>query len=179
MKSAMIRWMLGMTLAVGLPLSAVFAAEEMKALPTLLIKGEVVSVDANDPSAVLLKVKDRYGFETPIYLSSQTKITKDDAAVAATNLTAGTAGEGGYNFDINTAKRHAVSVKVSAASAPAAPAAPAMPAMPVAPTVPAVAPTESSPTSQAPTQSMAPAAAPAASVPAAPVQGSATPVKKP
>ncbi len=103
---------------------SVWAAEEStRALPTLLIKGEVVSVDANDPSATLLKVKDRYGFETPIYLTQETKIGQGDKPMTVANLSAGMNVEVEYNFDINTAKRHAVSVVPSAAaSTPAAPA---------------------------------------------------------
>ena len=126
MKSALVRGFLGMALASGMPIAALYAETESKALPTLLIKGEVVSIDANDPSATLLKVKDRYGFETPIFLSSETKIAQGDATIASSSLAAGTPVEVEYNFDINTAKRHAVSVKVSkpaqAATAPASPA---------------------------------------------------------
>lgn len=113
-----------------LPVSAFAAEESAKTLPTLLIKGEVVSLDSNDPSAVLLKVKDRYGFETPIFLSQDTKIMQGDSTLAASNLTAGSSVEVEYNFDINTAKRHAVSVKVAAPASTAA--APATPAVPVA-----------------------------------------------
>jgi len=91
---------------------AVCAQEAPKNLPTLLIKGEVVSVDTNDPTAALLKVKDRYGFETPIYLMPETKIAQGDQTLTVANLTAGTMVEVEYNFDINTAKRHAVSVNV-------------------------------------------------------------------
>ena len=165
MKSALVRGMVGALCVMALPLSAVRAEEEMKALPTLLIKGELVSVDANDPSAVLLKVKDRYGFETPIYLSQQTKMTQGDAAVAASSLSAGASVEVEYNFDINTAKRHAVSVKVAAAVPAAAPAA-AVPAVPATGTVveqPAVTP----PAAVQPAAPAAPAApAPTESAPA-------------
>jgi hypothetical protein len=108
---------LGIALAGTLPMSAALAEQDSK-LPTLLIKGEVVSVDTTDPAAALLKVKDRYGFETPIYLAQETKITQGEAALAVSNLSAGTAVEVEYNFDINTAKRHAVSVKVAAPPAP-------------------------------------------------------------
>ena len=138
-----------------LPLGALAAEEMAKTLPTLLIKGEVVSLDSGDPSAVLLKVKDRYGFETPIFLSQDTKITQEDKAVAASNLTAGTGVEVEYNFDINTAKRHAVSVKVAAPAATAA-----------APAAPAAAPTASEP-SPAAAQPVAQPAAPAAASPSA------------
>ena len=120
MKSAVLRIAFGLIAAGVLPASALLAAEEAaKPLPTLLIKGEVVSVDAADPNATLLKVKDRYGFETPIILTQETKITQGDAPIQVAALTAGTTVEVEYNFDVNTAKRHAVSVKV-ATPAPAA-----------------------------------------------------------
>ena len=124
-----------MRLAVAVALAgmsvapAVWAEESMKkALPTLLIKGEVVSADTTDPAATLLKVKDRYGFETPIYLAQETKILQGDASMNVSNLIAGTAVEVEYNFDINTAKRHAVSVKLAAPAAAEPAAAPASPA---------------------------------------------------
>ena len=137
------------------------------ALPTLLIKGEVVSLDTNDPAANLLKVKDRYGFETPIFLTSGTKVTKADAPFTVANLAAGTMVEVEYNFDINTAKRHAVSVKVSApAAAAAAPAAPAAPAeVPAAPAAPA---SEAAPAAPVPVPAEPQAAAPQPPAPAAP-----------
>ena len=183
MRSTVLRVALGMTLAGGIMVPALFAAEEAtKALPTLLIKGEVVSVDANDPSAVLLKVKDRYGFETPIYLPQEAKITQGDKSLVASNLAAGTAVEVEYNFDINTAKRHAVTVKVVTPTAPAAsseqpvaaaPAA-AMPAMPAAATsiapvaapmaAPAAAPA-ATPAAPAPAAMQAPVAKPAVAAP--------------
>ena len=172
MKSAVIRCGMAMALAAVLPLGRLSAAEEgTKALPTLLIKGEVVSLDTNDPTANLLKVKDRYGFETPIFLTPETKVTQGDAPFTVANLTASTMVEVEYNFDINTAKRHAVSVKVSvpaAAQAPATPvAAPATPAVPTA----TVAPTsEAAPASPVPaaTPAVAPQL-PAQAAPAAPV----------
>lgn len=123
-------------LAAGLPMTGVSAEEGIKALPTLLIKGEVVSLDTTDPAATLLKVKDRYGFETPIFLSSETTIARGMESAPTTSLSSGTPVEVEYNFDVNTAKRHAVSVKLAspAAVAPAvlAPEAPAEPAAPVA-----------------------------------------------
>ncbi len=113
-------------LAVGSG-AVVSAAEDVpRALPTLLIKGEVVSVDTNDPNASLLKVKDRYGFETPIYLTSTTKIAQGEQAVAATDVQQGAMVEVEYNFDVNTAKRHAVGVKITQAAGTAAAAQPAM-----------------------------------------------------
>jgi len=111
---------LAIALASGLWAPPVVAEEGAKALPTLLIKGEVVSLDATDPAATLLKVKDRYGFETPIYLTQETQILQGDQALAASNLSAGAGVEVEYNFDINTAKRHAVRVSLSAAPAPTA-----------------------------------------------------------
>ena len=141
MKNAVVRFVLAAGLA-GVLMASVSAAEDApKTLPTLLIKGEVVSNDTNDPAASLLKVKDRYGFETPIYLNQATKIQQGDQTLAATGLTPGTPVEVEYNFDINTAKRQAVNVKVgsataaSTASAPAETSAPAV-AMP-APEAPA------------------------------------------
>ncbi len=100
--------------ATGLSVPALFAEEGAKTLPTLLIKGEVVSVEAGDPAATLLKVKDRYGFETPIFLTPETKITQGEAAVLVADVATGASVEVEYNFDVNTAKRHAVAVKLSA-----------------------------------------------------------------
>ncbi len=111
MKSPFVRLVIGVALvAGGLRVSSVLAQTEGKTLPTLPIKGDVVTLDANDPSAALLKVKDRYGFETPIFLTPETKILQGEESVTAASLTEGTAVEVEYNFDINTAKRHAVSV---------------------------------------------------------------------
>ena len=120
-----------------LAVPVVCAEEPARAIPTLLIKGEVVTVDRNDPAAPLLKVKDRYGFETPIYLTSDTKVLQGDQASTVESLSQGASVEVEYNFDINTAKRHAVSVKLSApagstASSEATPAS-AVPAMPMPP----------------------------------------------
>ena len=117
MKHSRAGWVVAIVLGGASVVPAAGAQEADRVLPTLLIKGEVVSLDTNDPAAMLLKVKDRYGFETPIYLAPETKITQGDQALSATNLQQGTAVEVEYNFDINTAKRHAVSVKVSEASA--------------------------------------------------------------
>ena len=120
MKSRIVACGLALTAAVALSASAAMAAEgEAKALPTLLIKGEVVSLDTNDPTGSLLKVKDRYGFETPIFVTTDTKVSQGDAASALSSVTPGVAVEVEYNFDVNTAKRHAVSVKL-AATPPAA-----------------------------------------------------------
>ncbi len=137
------KMMLAAALMASLPVS-VFAEPDAKVLPTLLIKGEVVSLETGDPAAPVLKVKDRYGFETPIFLGEATKITQGDSALTSSNLTAGTPVEVEYNFDVNTAKRHAVSVKLTtpatpvAEAAPVAPAAPEAPAQPEAPAAPAV-----------------------------------------
>ncbi len=172
MKSALARVSLAVFLSGVLPMSALLA-QESKALPTLLIKGEVVSLDTSDPAASLLKVKDRYGFETPIFLTPETEIQGADAtALAASNLTTGAAVEVEYNFDVNTAKRHAVSVKVTStpaaaqpAEAPAAPAAPeaAAPAAPVEAPAPAAAEpapaAETQPADSAPVPEAAPAEA--------------------
>ena len=166
MKSVVLRATLACALISGLPGVVCAAPEAAKALPTLLIKGEVVSLDSNDPSANLLKVKDRYGFETPIFVTPETKIVQGEVAATVATLTTGAEVEVEYNFDVNTAKRHAVSVKVASAAPAAAPAAAAVPA--VAPAteaapVPAAAPAASaaSPAS-APMATPAPAATPAA-----------------
>ena len=143
MRHAVVRWTVVLALSGGVVTQAVHAAEEaQRTLPTLLIKGEVVSVDTSDPQAALLKVKDRYGFETPIYLSSNTKIAQGDQTLTAANLDAGRAVEVEYNFDINTAKRHAVNVVVSA---PAATAAAPMPTVAPAAATPEAAPAASAP----------------------------------
>lgn len=126
MRHTVVRWTMALALSAGVVTQAVHAAEEaQRALPTLLIKGEVVSVDTNDPTAALLKVKDRYGFETPIYVTPQAKITDGDQPATVESLTEGTAVEVEYNFDINTAKRHAVTVKAGVSTATAASVAPA------------------------------------------------------
>ena len=158
MKSALARFALAAVLAGGLPVTVVAAEDGVKTLPTLLIKGEVVSLDTTDPSATLLKVKDRYGFETPIFLTQETTVTRGTEAAAASSLAAGTPVEVEYNFDVNTAKRHAVSVKLAApvATEPAAQPAPAV-TTPPAPTEPApaavtapVEPAASQPQTEAP-----------------------------
>ena len=157
MKARIAPWMVGMLVAASLPAAAV-SAEEPKALPTLLIKGEVVSIDSNDPTAPLLKVKDRYGFETPIYLGQQTKILQGDAPADTSKLTGGTPVEVEYNFDVNTAKRHAVSVKVgSATPAPSSSSTAAPAAAPMTPSAPATMSSTPAPSSQ-PSSSSAPAA---------------------
>lgn len=160
MKSTMGRMALGIALAAGLPVSAFAAEEGSKALPVLLIKGEVVSLDTSDPAAALLKVKDRYGFETPIYVTPDAKITQGDAPVQLASLSTGTTVDVEYNFDVNTAKRHAVSVKLvaptQAASAPAASSPDA---------APAGAPAAATP---------APSPAPAQAAPSAPEEASTT-----
>lgn len=139
MRSNVGKWLLASVVVLGVS-GASAAAEDGKVLPTLLIKGEIVSVDATDPSALLVKVKDRYGFETPIFLRQDTKVSQGDASVSPSNLAAGTPVEVEYNFDVNTAKRHAVTVKVAPAAAateaPAAPAAPALEAPAAAPAIP-------------------------------------------
>lgn len=173
MKSTVLRVALGIALAGGLQIAARAAesgtaATGAKPLPVLLIKGEVVSLDTNDPTATLLKVKDRYGFETPIYVTPEAKITQGDKAVPITGLTAGSTVDVEYNFDVNTAKRHAVSVKV--AQAPAAPAAAAaqapaaaIPAPVAAPAQPAPVATPATPApSEAPTGAQTPSQSPEA-----------------
>ncbi len=178
MSSAVRSMVLGIVLASALPVAGVCAAETdvVKPLPTLLIKGEVVSVDTSDAAAALIKVKDRYGFETPIYLKAETKITEADALVAITALASGTHVEVEYNFDVNTAKRHAVSVKVAAVKveAPAA-AAPAAEATAAPAEAPAAAPAAEAPALAAPEAATPAPAAP--ETPAAPVEAPATPAE--
>ena len=128
---SVINMCLAAALVAGLP--AVASAEpDAKALPTLLIKGAVVSLEAGDLAAPILKVKDRYGFETAIFLGEATKIMQGDAALTSSELTAGAPVEVEYNFDVNTAKRHAVSVKL-AAPVPTAPTTEAVQVEPVSP----------------------------------------------
>ena len=166
MRASWWRLVLAAVLTGTVQVSQGFAADETaKALPTLLIKGEVVSLDTNDPAATLLKVKDRYGFETPIFLTSETKVTQGDTAAASSNLTAGTKVEVEYNFDVNTAKRHAVSVKLAAATpAPSAPMAAAPAAPEASAPAPAAAPVAAQPE--------AATSAPSAAAPAAALSGS-------
>lgn len=93
--------------------SGLRAEDSEKAVPTLLIRGEVVSLDTNDPSALQLNVRDRYGFETLIFLESATTISQGEQPFDLENLVAGTSVEVEYDFDVNTAKRHAVIVRVT------------------------------------------------------------------
>ena len=165
MKSVLSRVALGVMLGSGLSGSWASAEEGAKALPTLLIKGEVVSTDTSDPAASLLKVKDRYGFETPIFLTPETKITQDGTDQQASGLAAGTPVEVEYNFDVNTAKRHAVSVKVAAAPA----AAPAVETAAPAEAAPALAP-ESAASAEASAEVPAAEAAPTSAEPQPPVE---------
>lgn len=111
MKAAVVRIALGVFLASGLATTDLFSDDEVATLPTLLIKGEVVSIDMVD-TATLLKVKDRYGFETPIYLKEDTAITQGETELEKSSIVTGTEVEVEYNFDVNTAKRHAVTVKI-------------------------------------------------------------------
>ena len=161
MKRTMVQWAVVVTV-LGSIAAPAFCAEESsaKVLPTLLIKGEVVSVDASDASATLLKVKDRYGFETPIYLAPETKISQGSQAMTAADLKTGAAVEVEYNFDINTAKRHAVSVALSVPAGTPVAAAPAAASSSTETTAPAAATTAGA----------APAAQ--ATTPAAPAAGS-------
>ena len=163
MKEGFMRGVVAVAAGGLLAVPVVSAEEPARAIPTLLIKGEVVTVDRNDPTTPLLKVKDRYGFETPIYLTSDTKVTQGDQASTVESLSQGTSVEVEYNFDINTAKRHAVSIKLSAPSAPAASSESATPA--------AAAPETSMPAASAPAAPdamAAPQAAPEDSEPAMP-----------
>ena len=181
MKACWARVVFATVLAAGLPIAGASAEDGIKTLPTLLIKGEVVSLDATDPAANLLKVKDRYGFETPIFLTSETKINKGADTEPASSLTAGTPVEVEYNFDVNTAKRHAVSVKVATPAAEAAPATSAAPmAVPGAASDMPAEPMETpaAPASTEPAASEPPAAPVAESAPAAPA-GESMPQSQP
>ncbi len=179
MKSSIATYGLALTAALALSASAAMAAEgDAKALPTLLIKGEVVSLDTNDPNGMLLKVKDRYGFETPIFVTAETKVTQGDAATALSNVTSGAAVEVEYNFDVNTAKRHAVSMKLAAVPK----AAPAVPVQAVSAPTPAVAPAVMAPAADAAKAATSaawsqPKVQPAASAPA-PVEAKTAPAHK-
>ena len=169
-------------LAGGLRAAGASAEDGIKTLPTLLIKGEVVSLDYTDPAVTLLKVKDRYGFETPIFLTPETKINRGSETAAASALTSGTPVEVEYNFDVNTAKRHAVSVKLAApAAAEPAPAAAAVPAAnaPAAPAEPLPGAASDAPAEPAASQSAAQPAAPAADAPAAPAEPVPAPAAPP
>ena len=177
MKSAMLRRLaLGIALAGVVSTAATYAEDGTKALPTLLIKGEVVSLDTSDPSAELLTVKDRYGFETPILLTQETKISEGAASADATKLAAGAAVEVEYNFDVNTAKRHAVSVKLpSAAAAETTPPAPTAAPVEAAPAAATLAPAPMTP-AEVPSSSSAPTkSTPAPSAPAVPSTPKAAP----
>lgn len=152
---------LGLILMGGTLVSTSAAEESVRALPVLQIKGEVVSLDASDPAVALLKVKDRYGFETPIYITPEAKITQGETAVQIASITSGMAVEVEYNFDVNTAKRHAVSVKLAVVPQAAAAAMPAASPVEAAPTEAPVPPPPTPPAatgeSAAPTPSGAPA----------------------
>ena len=178
MKSSIATYGLALTVTLALSASAAMAAEgDAKALPTLLIKGEVISLDTNDPTVTLLKVKDRYGFETPIFVTADTKVTQGDAATALSSVTSGAAVEVEYNFDVNTAKRHAVSVKLAAVPQ----AAPAVPAPAASAPTPVEAPAAMAPADAAQAATSAdlsqPSAQPAAAAPA-PAEATAAPAQQ-
>ncbi len=166
MKRTFSSWMVAAAMMTAAAAPVVLAEEGSKTLPTLLIKGEVISLDTNDPAVTLLKVKDRYGFETPIYLSQETKIARGEQAVAAADLAQGLAVEVEYNFDINTAKRHAVNVKVTSAEAPATATAPTTGQSMSGPVAPVAPPAEIPAAPVADTAAPAPEAAQAESAPA-------------
>ncbi len=120
------RMQVGMAVVIAsvLAVSRAHAQEQTNTLPTLLVKGEVVSLDASDPSVTLMRIKDRYGFETPLLLSSEIVVTRGEVAGTLADVTVGATVQVEYNFDINTAKRHVVAVKLE----PLPPAAVAPPA---------------------------------------------------
>ena len=98
-------------------------AAQDAALPTLPIKGEVVSVDPAENAIWMVKVRDRYGFETPIHVTGETDIKQGDQTVLADDLQVGASVEVEYNFDVNTAKRFAVRVSMSGTPVSSVPAA--------------------------------------------------------
>ena len=159
-----VQWVVAAVIAGTSIAPVVFAQEAQKSLPTLLIKGEVVSVDTADPSATLLKVKDRYGFETPIFLTSETKISSGGQAMSVADLKPTTAVEVEYNFDVNTAKRHAVNVAIGTAAPAAAPDVTA--SAPAAPAAPAEEMSDTAAQDSAPAATEAPAAPAASAQPA-------------
>lgn len=160
--------------ASGLLSPMVRAETGAKVLPTLLIKGEVVSVDTADPTATLVKVKDRYGFETPIYVTSDTQITQGEQSLSLANLATGADVEVEYNFDVNTAKRQAVTVKLPSPE-PVAEAAPVAPE-PSAPALETAAPPVEAPMMAEPAMPEAETEPAAEAVPAeAPVEPEAEP----
>ena len=122
MKVFMGRW-LGIAGIMVLCVGPSFAEEQQQAekvLPMLLIKGKVISVEAKETGSGLLKIKDRYGFETPIYLGVETAISQSGNPITADQLTVDMNVEVEYNFDVNTAKRHAVAVRVTEVASPMA-----------------------------------------------------------
>ena len=56
MKHVFASWIVALAVVSATAAPFVWAEEGSKTLPTLLIKGEVVSLDSNDPTATLLKV---------------------------------------------------------------------------------------------------------------------------
>ena len=164
MRWAMAVALVGAVVAPGV--RAEDAAGVAKPLPTLRIKGKVESVAKDDPAAVLLKVTDRYGFQTPIYVSSDTQIMKGQTAATLDDVKTGDAVEVEYNFDINTAKRHGKKIGIESTETASTPA---VDMAPVSAAVPATA------TEAAPAAPEAPAAA-APEAPAAtePATGTAT-----
>ncbi len=90
-----------------------YAESARKPIPTLLIKGEIMALDTSDVSSIQLKLRDRYGFETPLYLNKSTRISQGNVDLGTSQLREGQEVEVQYNFDVNTAKRHAVSVALT------------------------------------------------------------------
>lgn len=155
MQNRLVRWTMAAALVGFMAAPVVSAEDAAKALPTLLIKGKLVSVKTDDPAAPLVEVEDRYGFKTPIYLSADTKVWKGEQQAASTDLQSGSSVEVEYNFDINTAKRHAVNVKLTEAPAEAVTAA-------VTTEAPAVVEAPATATPEAPAEPAVDMAAPAA-----------------
>lgn len=93
--------------------SVSYAETAVRSLPTLLIKGTVESLNTSEEGKLILKVKDRYGFETPIYLEDSVRISQDGQEKLASDLKQGANVEVEYNFDVNTAKRQGVVVTIT------------------------------------------------------------------
>lgn len=84
-----------------------------KPIPTLLIKGEIVEMDTSDTSSIQMVLQDRYEFQTPLFLDKTATITQGETELGISQLREGLEVEVEYNFDVNTAKRHVVSIQLT------------------------------------------------------------------
>jgi hypothetical protein len=112
MKAGRVSLLVALVFGLGVAFG-VGAEGEVRNLPTLLIKGTVESINPDESGALLLKVKDRYGFETPIYLNNDVQVTQADQQRTLADVKPGSAVEVEYNFDVNTAKRQGVVVVIA------------------------------------------------------------------